>query len=291
MRAESAENSFLAGNEVYCPYPDAGVALLQAPYEGTVSYGKGAATGPHAIIRASGQLEIYDIPSRTRPSDIGIATLAPVAVDGGPEEVVSRVHRQVAAVLSDGKKPVLLGGEHSVALGAIRAAHEAHPELGVLQLDAHADLRNSYEGTPFSHACVMRRVLELGIPHVGVGIRSMSEQEARFAEARNLTLVPPGSPHGFGERRPSAASAIEQLPDHIYVTIDVDVLDPSCMPATGTPEPGGPSWDGLMAILGLLTRKEVVGFDVVELAPIPGLTFCEFTAAKLVYKMIGMFWR
>ena len=383
MQAEPPESSFLRGNNVYSSYTDATAVILQAPYEETASYGKGTAGGPAAIVQASEFLELYDIPSRSKPSDIGIATLPPIAMECSPEQAVALVEEQVAAVLRDGKKPVLIGGEHSLTIGAVRAVHKSSPDVGVLQLDAHADLRAQYEGTPLSHACAMRRVADLGVPHVGVGIRSMSEEEARFVEENGILLVGPdfetrcgggpprsmglrpetrcgggpprsmglrpetrcggdpprsmglrpetrcggGPPRSMGlrpetrcggdpprsmgrrhgERQASAASApsvgarprseameeaIETLPAAVYVSIDIDVLDPSCMPATGAPEPGGLAWGELTAALQALadTGKEIVGFDVMELAPIAGLHFCDYTAARLVYRMIGMFW-
>ena len=304
MQTEPPERSFLKGNDVYCSYRDAAAVLLQVPYEGTASYGKGTAAGPEAIISASEFLEAYDIPLGRKPSDIGIATLPAQPCDGPPEDVIRRVEELAAAVLTDGKKPVLIGGEHSVTLGAVRAALGKQPGLGVLQLDAHADLRDTYEGTPFSHACVMRRITELGAPHVGVGIRSMSEPEAQFAEARGIALLPTssaaecgGGPLDSARGRPplsrALADAVGNLPDKVYVTVDIDVLDPACMPATGAPEPGGLTWEQLVQVLQLLadSGKKIVGFDVVELAPIPGLHFCEYTAAKLIHRMIGMFWK
>lgn len=285
MQAAAPEKSFLKGNDVYCSYADAVVAIAQAPYDGTASYGKGTATAPEAIVTASEFLEMYDVELQRETSSLGIATLPPLPVNGSPEQVIARVHDHLLDLFRDAKKPVLLGGEHSVTLGAVQAAREIHHDLGVVQFDAHADLRDSFEGSRFSHACVMRRILELGVPHAGVGIRSMSKAEAGFARNSGLRLLP-----ATGNQM--TAADLESLPDKLYVTLDIDVLDPACMPATGTPEPGGLNWNELVANIEIIAAsgREIVAFDLVELAPIPGLHFCDYTAAKLVYKTIGMFW-
>ncbi|MCK5849311.1 MAG: agmatinase [Kiritimatiellae bacterium] len=285
MQTEQDDQSFLKRNKAYCPYEDARVVIMQVPFEGTASFGKGTADGPGAIIRASEFLELYDMELSSEPFLVGISTLPPISVDSSPENVIGKVRDQAIELRRDGKTPVLIGGEHSVSYGAIQAARQQHPEVGVLQFDAHADLRDIYEDTPWSHACVMKRVLDAGVPYAGIGIRSICREESTLIQDRNLKVYPPTP-------LDKAASIIEALPEKIYITLDIDVLDPSCMPATGTPEPGGFSWNELVAILGLLPelKKEVVGFDVVELAPIHGVHFCEFTAAKLIYKMIGMFW-
>jgi agmatinase len=259
--------------------------VLPAGYEATTSYGVGTKDGPDAILRASRNLELYDEELDWEPCAVGIATTPAWEFDrSSPERPIEQVEALVGATLAAGKFPILLGGEHSITLGGVRAAQRECPSLGVLQLDAHADLRDVYEGTPFSHACVMRRVTERA-PVVAVGIRSLSADEARCRPVRPY-------------RRFTAEAAlrdagvvdavVDALPPEVYVTIDLDVLDPSLMPAVGTPEPGGLGWYDLLRLLrAVFQARRVVAVDVVELAPIPGLVAPDFLSAKLVYKLIS----
>jgi agmatinase len=259
--------------------------ILSAGYEGTTSYGSGTRDGPDAILRASRSIELYDDELEWEPCDSGVATLPAWEFDRStPERPVDQVESLVGAALDAGKFPILLGGEHTVTLGGVRAALARHPGMGVLQLDAHADLRDTYEGTPFSHACVMRRVSERA-PVVAWGIRSLSAEEAawrpvlpyrRFSGARVVTGPDTG------------AEVVAALPPAVYVTVDLDVFDPSVMPAVGTPEPGGPGWYEVLRLLrAVFAARRVVAADVVELSPVPGLIAPEFLAARLVYKLIG----
>lgn len=259
--------------------------ILPAGYEATTSYGAGTREGPEAILRASRQLELYDDELDWEPCEAGIATLPAWEFDrSAPERPIAQVEALVAAALEGGKFPVLLGGEHAITLGGVRAALGRTPGLGVLQLDAHADLRDVYEGTPYSHACVMRRVSEQA-PVVAGGIRSLSAEEARFRPAHPYLRFPAEAL----VTHPGLTEAIvAALPPRVYVTVDLDVLDPAAMPAVGTPEPGGLGWWDLIRLLRAVFRqREVVAADVVELAPIPGLIAPDFLAAKLVYKLIG----
>jgi agmatinase len=258
--------------------------VIPVPYEKTVSYGLGTNRGPAAILEASWYLEAFD--GAAIPAEKGIYTCDPVDCRGGPEEVLSGIEKSTGALFRTGRIPVMLGGEHTVTLGAARALRHAGEKGGMIQLDAHADLRDSFEGTPYSHACVMRRVHELGIPLIQIGVRSLSLEEHRFRKSSGIThhdaagLIPNGLP---------ARWLPEDFPENVYVTIDIDALDPSLMPATGTPEPGGLSWYMTLDILRSIARqRRVVGFDLVELAPIPGLHACEYTAAKLIYAFMGM---
>ena len=284
IQVEPEERSFLKGNSVYCPWEQAQFVIMQAPYEESVSFGTGTSRGPSAIISASEHLELYDIHSEAEPFRAGISTLAPVSVKGSFEKISKRVHSITAEILRNNKTPVLLGGEHSVSYGAVKATHERFPDLGVLQLDAHADLRDKFQGSEWSHACIMRRVYDLGITHAAAGVRSMSAGEAEFIRQNNLEILPPVPPE-------TCRKLLNKLPDKLYITLDIDVLDPSVMPATGTPEPGGYTWNGLTSILEAVSEsgKEIVAFDVVELAPAENLHFCEYTTARLIYGMIGMF--
>ena len=263
-----------------------GVTLIPVPYDATTSYRTGSRDGPRAIIRASRELEDYDLELDGDISAAGIRTapeLEPFA--GGPEGMIDRVDRAVTGALIDGAIVGLLGGDHSITVGAVRAFERRHPDLSVLYLDAHADLRDEYQGSPWSHACVARRVLEL-CPVVEVGVRSLSEPERRFIDAEDLPVY--FWPNETADVAGILPEIANRLSDTVYVSIDLDVLDPSIMAAVGTPEPGGMSWHAATGLLRhVAERKRIVGFDVVELSPGEGPEACAFTAAKLAYKLIG----
>ncbi|MBC7185677.1 MAG: agmatinase [Calditrichaeota bacterium] len=267
-------------------YEAARCVVLPVPYDSTTSYQPGTRRGPLAILEASGHMELYDHELGQSPVEHGIWTLPPLTSEAsGPEAMVAAVRQAVAPLLADGKMVLTLGGEHSITLGAVQACKERYPELRVLQFDAHADMRDSYEGSPFSHACVMRRVVELGVPVVQVGIRSMSEEEVEPLRHSRLTTF-------FAEQHPSAAQVVEALnrfgSGPVYLTFDLDALDPAIMPATGTPEPGGLFWYQTIELLrGVANACHIIAADVVELAPTPGLVAPDFLAAKLAYKIIG----
>lgn len=286
LKAEPVEQSFLKYPPAHRDYNDCSVAIIQVPYEGTVSYGKGTGAGPKAIVDASYYLEMYDMDCDCNPYDIGIATLPAIDVDTDPATVMDRVCDLTRQVLRDGKRPVMLGGEHSVTNGVLQAVHEHFPQFGVLQLDAHGDLRDAYEGTKYSHAAIMRRVADMKIPFVQMGIRSICEEEAIFIRQNRINCC------GVRESLDRLPELIRTLPRQVYVTVDVDAFDPSCMPATGTPEPGGFFWQDGMTIMQALQKsgREIIGFDAVELAPVSHLAHCDFMVAKLVYKMMGLFW-
>lgn len=275
-------------------YATARAALLPVPYDATTSYRGGARDGARAIIDASAQIELYDADLDSEPAGVGIHTLDELEPDyRAPELMVARVREATAQLLADGKFPLLLGGEHSLTPGAVAACKARWPDLGVLQLDAHADLRDSYHGTPYSHACAMRRVVDLGCPLTAVGIRSLSAEEAAFRRAATgITTV---SAADVARVRYNAGALdtlweriVAGLPETLYITVDLDVFDPAVMAATGTPEPGGLDW---WEVTGLLRRacagRRVVGADVVELAPAEGPEACAFMAAKLTYALLG----
>ncbi len=282
-----APTTFAALPPELASWERARVAIVPVPYDGTASYRPGARRGPAAVLEASAQLEWYDEELGFEPCAVGVATLPPLEVAVEPERTLARVERVVADVLQGGKWPVVLGGDHSITVGAVRAVHGQYDgELGVLQLDAHADLRDAYQGSRWSHACVARRLLELGCRVAQVGVRSLSKGEAEFLQQsdRVQTVFAHELRAGLGP----ALDAIEALPERVYVTLDLDALDPAAMPAVGTPEPGGLSWPELLQLLRrTFERKRVVGCDVVELCPVDGLHAPEFTAARLVYKLIG----
>jgi len=262
------------------------IVVIPVPYDRTASYQKGTADGPRALLEASTHMELYDEELGVEPYRIGIhTTAAPAGNDDAPERMVEKVDKATERYLAMGKMPVVLGGEHSVSVGAIRAYHRRHPKMSVVQLDAHGDLRDSFEGSIYNHACVMHRVVDLGIPTVQLGIRSISREEAELIRERRLTVV---SAREFLERPGTALEAVDRLTDEIYLTVDVDYFDPAIMPATGTPEPGGPGWYETLAFLReLCRRKKVVGFDVNELRPMEDDKASDFLTAKLVYKVIA----
>ncbi len=269
-----------------CDYDEAQSVILPLPFERTTSYGKGTAGGPAAILKASGFLELYDQELRSEPADAGIATLPPFfpeafELGAALDEIAAEAETHLRA----GKFLAALGGEHSLSAPLVRAAQAVHGELGVVQFDAHADLRDSYEGTPHSHACVMRRILELGVPTLALGIRSLSSREARLIDEKQLPVIWGHKLSGAAEQLPSL---LADLPQKIYLTFDLDFLDPSILPATGTPEPGGGTWDPTLTLLRqIFASKEVVAMDMVELSPQPGQHASAFTAAKLLYKSLA----
>lgn len=270
----------------------ASVAVLPVPFEGTVSYGPGAANGPSAILAASCQLEMYDEELDWCIDEAGIFTLPAVDVAGlTPEGVMDAVHRAALPPLRMGKLLCTLGGEHSISYGVFTALKKLRGgPFSLLQIDAHADLRQSYQGSPHSHACIMARAHELGLPFVQVGLRSCSAPEREFLRREGLER------NVFWARRIEEAGGDEgwmdevasRLGPEVYVTVDVDGLDPALMPSTGTPEPGGLGWYTLLRLLRkVMEQRRVIGLDLTELAPVAGFHAPDFTAARLVYKMIG----
>jgi len=261
------------------------IAVLPAPYDFSTTYQGGTRAGPRAILDASRNMELWDeeLGATYRAGIHTLPELEPTAL--GPEAMAERVEQAVAWILERGKIPVMLGGEHSLTAGAVRAAAKRTRGLSVLQLDAHADMRDRYLDSPYSHACVMRRVREL-VPAVSVGIRSMSEEEARFLER---TPAPMWSTRAFRALGGRWEPILKALTDEVYVTFDLDALDPAALPATGTPEPGGLDWYEAVDLLAAVARRShIVGFDIVELAPIPGQVASDFLAARLTYRMMGL---
>lgn len=269
-----------------CRYESSRAALLPLPFERTTSYGEGTARGPSALLQASQYLEVYDEELDSEPCRLGIATLPafePRSAD--LETALGEIEAEAARHLEAGKFLVSVGGEHSLSTPLVRAAASVHGEIGVVQFDAHADLREEYEGTPWSHACVMRRIVEAGFPTLAVGLRSLSPPEARFLHQRRLPVVWGHQLDGAGKR---FARLLADLPEKVYLTFDIDYFDPSLVPATGTPEPGGGAWYPTLALLReLFRRRTVVAMDLVELAPVPGQPASDFLAAKLVYKCLA----
>ncbi len=266
-------------------FEKAAAIVIPVPYDGTTkwtTWGAGARKGPAAVINASRNLETFDEELETDPSAKGIFTLGPLAPKKKPEDVVKQVEAVVEKILGEKKFPLALGGEHSVTLGSARAAKKFFPRLTVLQFDAHADLRNEFEGTRFSHACVARRILDEGIRLVQVGVRSVCEEDWSVMKKN------PGIKTFFAKDEWSADDIAAACGPSVFVTFDLDALDPSIMPSTSTPEPGGLAWKEALSVLKLVGgEKTIVGADVVELSPVKNFFAPDFLAAKLAYKIIG----
>ena len=264
------------------------ISILPVPYDRTSTWRKGADRGPAALLEASGQVELFDLPTQSEPHEAGIETIAPLEHDGDPERLAELVEAGVGGLLDIGRLPVVIGGEHSVSIGAIRAAArhcaESGDRLGVVQIDAHGDTRESYEGSAFNHACVMARAREVA-DIVQLGIRAIDRSEhdtmdrSRVFPAHRILEEPDDS---WMDR------AIAMVPERVYLTIDLDAFDSSVMPATGTPEPGGLDWRIVNEFVHRLAgSRTIVGFDVVELLPHPAHWACDFLAAKLVHRVIA----
>ncbi len=276
---------FLDPGPEYSDPAQAAVELLPVPYEGGVSWGHGAALGPDAVIEASAELEIYDESLRFEPCRMGIATLAPPDDLSGSEAMVTSVRKSMRAILEMEKFPVVLGGDHSVTVGVFQELYAEYGRLSVIQIDAHADLRDSYQGDRISHACTMARIREHTTDTLQIGIRSLCREEAeRIARER----IPVCFMEDFRSGALDLKSAVRRLPDPVFITVDVDALDWSVVRSTGTPEPGGFLWHEAIDLLAMLFReREVAGFDVMELSQDPPDRNSAFAVAKLVYKMLG----
>ncbi|MBN2454746.1 agmatinase [Candidatus Woesearchaeota archaeon] len=281
----SVANTFGAIPYELAGYEKSKAVILPVPYDGTTSYRPGARDGPRAIITASKQLELYDEELRKNFSEIGICTLDELEVVNSPELMNKRVYESAKQIIGDGKALITLGGEHSISSGAVKAQKEKHKSLSVLHIDAHADLRDVNGESKYDHACAARRMYEI-CPIVQVGIRSLCDEEAEFIEKEGIPVF-------WAEEMKDESwmdRAINKLSDTVYLSLDLDGLDPSVMPSVGTPQPGGIAWYDLLKFLRKLAeKKKVVGFDIVELAPQPGNIAPDFLAAKLTYRLIGYF--
>ncbi|MBD3236182.1 MAG: agmatinase [Candidatus Eisenbacteria bacterium] len=268
------------------PFEEAAVAVLPVPYDLTTTYQPGARFGPRALLTASHNVELYDEELRWDASRIGIHTLPPIEpVAAGPQAMIPIIADAVESLFHRGKFPVVLGGDHSVAIGCFAALSESWEDLWILQLDAHADLRGEYQGSPFSHASVMSHAAE-HFECVRVGLRSWSAEEEEPLWRQPERVFPA---RAFMRNPDDAISRVlAVLGDPVYITLDLDCLDPSVMPATGTPEPGGLTWDAITTLLrAVAEERHVVGCDLTELSPIPGMIAPDFLAARLTYKLIS----
>lgn len=280
------------GSDVAAPYDTARVVILPIPFEATTTYRRGCEHGPDAILDASQQVEFYDDEFDREFWDVGLYTHAAIADTRAgkvPSEEMLRVTQETVAQLAiAGKFVIALGGEHSITTGVVEGYRQAYPgeSFTVVQIDAHGDLRHEYEGSIHNHACIMRRVVDMGLPTLQIGIRSICREEADLIKEKQLAVF--------------RARDIAQQPDwmdrawatikteKVFITIDLDGIDPTLMPGVGTPEPGGLSWYSLLNFLQhIFNHHQVIGADVMELAPVSDSVVSEFTSAKLVYKLIG----
>ena len=270
------------GHEVVYGYDESHIIIVPVPYDATSTYLRGADRGPAAILEASAALEFYDIETGTEVHTRGIHTLPPVNAGADPSELTEAVYRKVSGILGENRFPVVIGGNHTVSIGAFRAASEAFAGLTILQLDAHSDLRPVYEGSHLNHACAAARAREYA-PLVQVGIRSMAAEELPYVDTERIFYA-----HRLWEDNTLYRRALDMLSDNVWITLDLDVFDPSVMPSTGTPEPGGPDYRELLSFLrDVMEKRNVVGFDVVELCPSEANKAPDFLAAKVIYQMLS----
>ena len=266
----------------YAAQETAEVVLLPVPYDGTSTYGKGADKGFDALLDAAENMELYDIETNSEVYREGIYIAPSVTEDSSPEAMCEAVKKAVQDYLKSGKFVTLFGGEHSISIGSIAAFKEQYSDLSVLQIDAHSDLRPTFNGSACNHACALHEASKT-TNLVQVGIRSMDRVELPYVKQDNFFTM-----YKIRKQVNWIAEVIERLGKNVYITIDLDAFDPSIMPATGTPEPGGLFWYETLELLKeVMKSKNVVGFDIVELAPIEGATAPDFMAAKLYYKLLS----
>ena len=274
------------GSEIENAKPEEGFFhIIPAPLEKTVSYGGGTRLGPSAILKASWQLEEWD--GKSKPGDLGVHTQAPIDCGKDPEKALADIAAANRRALELGKFPITLGGEHTVTYGVIKGFIEAGvTDIGVVQVDAHADLRDAYEGDPLSHASVMKRVVDMGIPLLQLGIRAFCEEEIETRKQHNVTC------YDADDIVPTQVSEItlpEDFPKNVFFTLDVDGMDPSVFPSTGTPVPGGLGWYQTLSLFeSVAKQRNIVGFDIMEFAPIGGFHAYDFAASLLTHKMMGI---
>ena len=277
---------FLEYDPVYARNPRAPYAVLPVPYERTVSFGRGTARAPAAILAASVHIEPFD-EELLRPLNLGVQTLPAIPCRRGTDcQVLANIRHAAADIMQRGQFLLTLGGEHTITAPLVAAAMAVHGDLTVLHFDAHLDLRDRYTQTPLSHGCVMRRVMELGAPIVSVGIRSICAEENQLVKRHRLPVF---WARDIVQARSKAwmKAVLARLGKSVYITLDVDCLDPSLMPGTGTPEPGGLDWYALTELLRrVCAARRVVAADLVEVAPVPGTPACEYIAARLAAKLL-----
>ena len=274
--------TFAGIDNEYADYERANILLQSIPYDGTSTWGKGADDGFEAFLEATENMELYDIETDTEVYKKGISILNPILENESPEAVFNATHKETTKHLKTGKFLSYFGGEHSISIGIIKAFYQKYPDISILHLDAHADLRSSYLGSPYNHACALHdAVINSNVVHVG--IRSMDIEEKQYLNYDKCFFA-----HQIHQNNDWMQKALSLLNEKVYITFDLDALDPSIMPSTGTPEPGGLQYYQTLKFLKMVFgQKEVKGFDLVELAPIKGLKAPNFLVAKLYYKMLS----
>jgi len=281
-------HNFLALPEEFSHWKGSKIVVLPVPYGGEPVWQAGAEKGPDAIIEASKNMDPYDEVLKQNTAMNIIHTGKPVE-GKTPEDVIRKLRDKVTLVAGAKKFPVIIGGDHSITPGAVSALKEYYPDLSVLQLDAHADLWDKYKGSANSPACVMTNIRKMKVPAVQVGIRSLSEDEAELIEKHKYDVF---YAHEMKDCKDWQEKALKGLNNDVYITLDLDVLNPSIMPATGTPEPGGMLWDEITEFLELVfKRRNIIGCDITELCPIKGLAAPDYLAAKLAYRVMGFKFR
>ena len=283
---DTLPNNFLGLEEKHSRYRDARFAVLPIPYDSAATWMPGSRHGPAAIITASQHLEWFDEELEAECYKCGIATLDPVEPNlDGPAAMHEDLFKAARRIVRDGKFLFSLGGDHSISSALVRAVRTKHKKVSVLQIDAHADLRDSYYGSAYCHACVMRRIVDLGVPIVPVGIRAVAPEDHRFMRRQKIEPITVRDCHLDDDWIDRTLYA---LGDTVYVTIDIDGFDPAFAPGTGTPEPGGLDWFQVTGLLRLVAaEKTIVAADIVEVMPIPGQVVTEFLAARLAYKLMA----
>ena len=276
---------FLGLESEFSSFEKASVAILPFPYEGGVSFGSGTAQAPDAVLDASCYLELYDEILEAEAFKIGISTVYPPFIPKNPQAMIQAIYRATLELIKQDKFVITIGGDHSITTGFLKAILEFYSEVSVIQIDAHADLRDSYQGSQLSHACVMSRIRELTKHTLQIGIRSLSATEAALVKNEDISLC---TMHQFRNGCFDLDKALDFLPDPVFLTLDVDVFDWSVISSTGTPEPGGFFWnEGVALLQKIFTKKNIIGFDVVELSYNKNDHNSPFAVAKLIYKMIG----
>jgi agmatinase len=289
MKYYNHKKNFLAiEDDDFCSYEKSKYVIQSAPYEYTSSYLQGSAKGPEAMIKASHFVELYDEELDQETYKLGgICTVPPMEFKNKVDEkAVKLIEKETSKLLADNKFPVTLGAEHTISFGTVRAVKEKYPDVCVLQIDAHSDLRASYHDNPYSHASVMYRIHEIGVPLTQIGIRAQCIEEAQLIKSsKNIHTF---YAHNVRQNAKWMDEALKTLGDTVYISIDADGFDPSVVPAVGTAEPNGLFWNETLEFLKkVIATKNIVGFDVVEIAPVKGNILSEYTMAKLVYRLIG----
>ncbi len=276
------KNTFAGIPKKYANKKNAEIYLTSIPYDGTSTWGKGANKGFEAFMEAAENMELYDIETNSEVYKRGVYLVPAIGEDKSPKAVFKAVYQRTKALLNENKFLTFFGGEHSVSIGVIKAFYEKYPRLTVLQIDAHTDLRPEYEGTPYNHACAVYDASQ-HTNLIQVGIRSMDVEELPYLKKHQCYFA-----EDIHAKKKWMKQAISQMTDDVYITLDLDAFDSSIMPSTGTPEPGGMDWYSVTRFLKkVFKHKNVVGFDIVELAPNPENRAPDFLAAKLYYKMLS----